>query len=112
MKQCSDCGSLFEVRGNSKRCPECRPARRGGGATPVLAATRAHLAAIGKEHTPLGETAIVLAARLDGGDDPGSAMAAMAKELRAVMNELSRSAPALKDPVDELRAKRKARLGA
>lgn len=68
------------------------------------------LARIGKLESPLGATAIVLAARLDAGTDPGSAMAAMSKELRAAMTELMRSAPAAADPVDELRQRRKRRI--
>lgn len=76
----------------------------------VLGSVRKELDAIGKAETPSGAAALVLAARLDAGEDPGSAMAALAKELRATMLELTRTAPAAKDPVDELRKRRDRRL--
>ena len=110
VKDCVECGAGFEAKGNTRRCPPCR-ARRVPGPS-VLAAVEAQLAAIGKEAGPLGATARILAARLDLGADPGSAMAAMSKELRTIMTELTRNATAVKDPVDELLARRKARRGA
>lgn len=77
----------------------------------VLAATRAELVALGKLDSPLGAVALTLAARLDQGQDPGSAMAAMAKELRVTMAELGRTGQAAADPVDELRRRREERRG-
>ena len=106
VKECVGCGAGFVAKGNTKRCPLCRAGRPS-----VLAAVEAQLAAIGKETAPLGATAVILAARLDLGADPGSAMAAMSKELRTIMTELGRTATAVKDPVDELLARRKARRG-
>lgn len=76
----------------------------------IRTAVREELEAIGKANSPMGTVAISLAARLDAGTDPGSAMAAMAKELRATMTELTRTAPAAADPVDELRKRRERRL--
>lgn len=76
----------------------------------VLAAVKKELRAIGKTATPLGATALTLAERLDDGIDPGSAMAAMAKELRATMDELARTAPAVADPIDDLKKRRERRL--
>lgn len=76
----------------------------------VLAAVRKELKVIGKTATPLGATAMRLAARIDAGEDPGSAVAAMAKELRATMSELTRAAVAVADPIDELRKRRETRL--
>lgn len=75
----------------------------------VLGSVRTELEAIGKATTPLGAVALTIAARLDAGGDPGSAMAAMAKELRATMVELARSAPAAVDTVDELKRRREER---
>lgn len=77
--------------------------------TTVVGAVTAQLEQIGKAGTPTGRAALVLAARLDAGADPGSAMAAMAKELRATMAELAKTATAMVDPVDELRRKREQR---
>jgi hypothetical protein len=107
VKDCAECGASFEAKGNAKRCPLCRRGRPS-----ILAAVEAQLAALGKEAAPLGATAVVLAARLDAGADPGSAMAAMSKELRTIMTELTRTATIAADPVDELLARRKARRGA
>lgn len=76
----------------------------------VLASVRAELDQIGKSASPMGAVALTLAARLDAGEDPGSAMAAMAKELRLTMTELNQAAPVAKDPVDELKRKRERRL--
>lgn len=109
VKACVDCGTGFDAKGNTKRCSSCRGRR---GRPSVRAAVETHLAAIGKETAPLAAAAVVLAARLDAGADPGSAMAAMSKELRTIMTELTRTATAQRDPVDELLARRKARRGA
>ena len=78
----------------------------------IRVAVREELDRIGKADSPMGAAALKLAARLDVGEDPGSAMAAMAKELRVTMAELGRSAPAVSDPVDELKRRRERRLGA
>lgn len=104
VKACSVCGARFDARGNMKRCPSCRAARS------VRAAVEASLREAGKRDTAMGEAALVLAARLDAGTDPGSAMAAMAKELRTTMTELTRGVSAVADPVDELRRRRERRL--
>ena len=77
----------------------------------IRVAVREELERIGKASTPLGAAALKLAGRLDDGDDPGSAMAAMAKELRATMAELTRTAAVAEDPIDELRKRRERRLG-
>jgi len=76
----------------------------------IRTAVRDELEAIGKADSPMGTVALRLASRLDAGEDPGSAMAAMAKELRTTMAELTRSAPAAADPVDELKKRRERRL--
>lgn len=78
--------------------------------TGVQAAVKAELTRLGKLNTPEGAAALVLSGRLDTNEDPGSAMAAMAKELRTTMTDLARSAPAVADPVDELRKRRERRL--
>jgi len=113
VKTCAKCGAPFESKAhNAKRCPSCRPGheRPAAAAPSVLTAVEAQLAATGKATAPLGAAAVVLAARLDLGADTGSGMAAMAKELRTIVAELARAAPAVNDQVDELRKRRKARL--
>lgn len=76
----------------------------------VHVSVREELERIGKTDTPLGAVATRLALRIDQGDDPGSAMAAMAKELRTTMAELMRTAGAVADPIDDLKKRRERRL--
>ena len=72
----------------------------------VQSAVRRELDAASKLDTALGRTALTLAGRLDLNEDPGSAMAAMAKELRTCLAELNVDAKVAKNPLDELRARR------
>lgn len=72
----------------------------------VQAAVRTELAGSDKQNTALGRTALALAARLDSGEDPGSAMAAMAKELRQILADLGVNAVTVKNPLDELKRRR------
>lgn len=67
------------------------------------------LAAMAKTDTALGATALAIAKRLDDSGTADTAMAAMAKELRAILADLARDAPAKGDPVDELKRRREAR---
>lgn len=53
----------------------------------VAAATRRRLEALGEAYSPLGQAALVLSATLDAG--AGMAAAAMSKELRAILKELT-----------------------
>lgn len=76
----------------------------------ISTATRRELEAAGKLGSALGNTALVLAHRLDAGSDPASGTAAMAKELRTLMATLGAGMVAEVDPVDEVRKRREARL--
>lgn len=53
----------------------------------VVGATRRRLEALGEACSPLGQSALVLAAALD--DGAGMAAAAISKELRATLKELT-----------------------
>lgn len=77
----------------------------------LVGATRASLEAAGRESTPAGVNALLLAAKLDLGGDTGSAMAALAKQHLAALEEALKGAPVADDQVDELRARRAKRLG-
>lgn len=77
--------------------------------TPITTAVRAQLRAIGKTDEPQAKAALAYAARLDDPATPATAVAAIGKELRATLAELVRNAPAVADPVDELRQRREAR---
>jgi hypothetical protein len=77
-----------------------------GPGSSVHAATLATLASAGREDTPLGRAALVLASRLDHGTgDTGSSTAALARELRATLEEAMRGVPQVADAVDDLRAR-------
>lgn len=76
----------------------------------VTKATYAELERAGRLESPLGQQALVLAARVDAATDSGAALAAVAKELRTTLAEVLRQAPGVADPVDELRARRERRL--
>lgn len=75
----------------------------------VTAAVRATLDSIGKTDSVLGASALVLAARLDAEGTADTAVAAMTKELRATLAELTKDATAKGDPVDDLRERRERR---
>lgn len=76
----------------------------------VTTATRRTLTAAAKLDSPLGQAALVLAARMDSAaDESGSALAAVAKELRTTLAEAVKGAATVADPVDQLRARREAR---
>lgn len=111
MKACAGCAAEFTALGNTRRCPTCRGQSPPAVERPsVLAAVDAQLAAIGKQADPLGAVAHVLAGRLDLGlVESGAALTSLSKELRTIMLELTRTAAAVADPVDELRERRKAR---
>lgn len=127
------CGTTFEARSSKARyCSDrCRKrqgksealaqnvvtlmARADEDATAVVETTRAALAAADKLQTPLGQAALALAARLDApGLDTGSAMAAVARQLEALLGTVLKGAAASTAPErlrDEL-AERRRRHGA
>lgn len=73
---------------------------------------RAELAELDRQDTPLGRTALALAARLDAGQDSGASMAALAKQLRETLSAATDGAKVAADPLDELRRRREAKRGA
>lgn len=77
----------------------------GGG---LVASTRQQLEVAGRLDSILGQQALVLAARLEvtSGVDTGSSLAAVSKELRAVMAEALAGVAVADDPIDELRRRR------
>lgn len=133
-RSCDACGRAYEAKTKrSKYCSdrECvrnrergwKRGQRSGGKVvdlspppepePVLSAvavTRDALEVVGRLHTPAGVNALLLAAKLDAGGDTGSAMAALSKQHLAALAEATKGVKAAADPVDELRAKREARL--
>jgi hypothetical protein len=73
----------------------------------LLAATLAELDAAERTGTALGQTALLLARRLDAaGREPGMGMAALARQYEATLAAAVKGAARAVDPVDELRERR------
>lgn len=132
-RTCQRCGKAFTAGPRALYCGStCRARasedRRSGTASPPAAAAprpqsepsgqaladrvRAELDAAGRLGTTAGETALLLARRLEAGDDAGSAVASLARQLLATMSEALRDSQQAADVVDELSARRDARRGA
>jgi hypothetical protein len=80
--------------------PRVAPALSG-----LLATTTSELAAAGRLETTIGQQAVALALRIETSfGDTGSSVAALHKELRAVMEQALAGAERAVDPVDELKA--------
>ena len=75
----------------------------------VHSATLDVLTEAGRVETPLGQAALVLAARIDANQDSGGAIAAMAKQLASTLSAATAGANVVASPVDELRARRAAK---
>lgn len=75
----------------------------------VRSTTLAELTAAGRADTALGQTALVLAERLDARADTGSAIASVAKQLQSTLEAAVADATLAVNPLDELRARRTAR---
>jgi len=68
--------------------------------------TERELEQAGRLDTRLGQMAVALAEKLAAGRDTGSAMAAVSREFRSVMDEAMRGAMIETDELDELAARR------
>ena len=105
---CALCGAPLPLQhgrgGRRKMCEHCSPPRRRGpavalalapseptsapdGSPPdsVTAATVAELVSLGQADTPNGRLAVVVARRIDSGQEPGGALAQLAKSHRECM---------------------------
>lgn len=132
---CEVCGAKFETkRSHAKTCSgacrsvkakgqvrELRPAATAGRSGPVAVVpvpsapgssvrdrVLAELVAAGREESALGAAAMLLAGRIDAGNEPGSALSALNRELRATLAEALRgstksSVGALRDELAERR---------
>lgn len=130
-RTCDCCGTEYEgKRRTSRFCsPKCRvqahrqaklavqdelqapaappagPQRPG-----VAAAVERELAEASKLDSAYGQAALVLAARIDGRQDTGSAVASMVKEMRATLESALVDQPPAADPMDEIAKARATRL--
>lgn len=125
---CDTCTRLYEARRvTSKFCSQrCQKrARRSpvglSGATlltfpapvdgPMTKATMAELVVADRVESSLGQSALLMARRLDTpGADTGSSVAALAREHRATLALALESATNVLDPVDLVRLRRDARI--
>ena len=126
-RNCAWCGEAFQAKrptakycggscrakasNASKRAPRRAPVELPPAPAPadggVVAAVSAELEAADRAESFLGAQALALAARIDAGSDTGSAVAALSKELRAVMDAALADAPKAADKLDELSERRK-----
>jgi hypothetical protein len=127
-RTCESCGGPYEaIRSNARFCSErCKKRGQRGHLAQVAevatdpapdadlsAAVLAELEAAGRVHTAAGQSALTLARRIEAGQDTGSAIAALNKEMRATLAEAVTGAnvatSALQQRRDELAALRAAR---
>jgi hypothetical protein len=71
----------------------------------AVAATR-ELEAAGRLDTALGQTAVVLARRIESPMETGASVASMTKQLRETLAEALKGADVAEDPLDMLRERR------
>jgi len=127
-RPCECCGETMQASSARKRfcSTTCRvkahEARRSGGVASISGAPAVTVPAalehailgvleqVGREASPLGASALLLGRRIDAGNDPGSALAALNRELRATLAEALRgevrsSVTSLRDDLAERRAR-------
>ena len=132
---CQKCGNPIGRQdgpgGRRRYCATCSPkrernrrvARTGGSAVSALpptatpaeaehdrpnvsAATQRELTAAGVAHTSEGQAALLLARRIDAGDETANGLTALVKQHAACMTAaLSKAEPAEDDPLERLRRK-------
>lgn len=129
-KSCAQCGAPLPVQiGRGRRrvkCATCSPPRRPAAAKraplavlPIAAgeslvdATLAELRAAGVESSALGQAAMLLARRIESGQDSGSAIAQMVKQWQDTITRATAAAePVTVSLTDQLKARRDARRNA
>ncbi len=122
-RTCRDCGEVLPTQTIGRRrilCESCSPPRRRNprpstppkvaGDGPVTSTTRAAIEVADRWSDPLSALAINLAQRIDAGQEPGSALANLAKALRDTLAALDPSDAAHDDPIDQLMQRRTERL--
>ena len=129
MRSCSKCGAPLPLqtgRGQRRKmCATCSPPRQRNRKKPkvapaatakatvqrsVVASVTAELTEAGMLDSHQGQAALLLAHRLESGEDTGAAMAQMVRQLRETMAAaLASVEPDEVDPVDELKARRESR---
>lgn len=123
-KSCAKCGGPLPVQtGRGRRrtkCENCSPSRvkapkvtatpqAAGSHDGLLASVTAELSAAGRLGSHPGQAAVLLAQRIEFGENSGSAVAQMVRQLHDTMSRALADVQAEVDPVDELRARREQR---
>ena len=123
-RTCAKCGALLPVQvGRGRRrtkCVTCSPPRKSTRRAPVATlpvdgeslvdATVAELERAGVESSALGRAALLLARRIESGQDGGSAVASLVKQWQDTMARATAGAePQAVSTLDQLRARRDAR---
>lgn len=129
-RSCTQCGRPFEAQSSrAKFCSSTCRARKSEGVTPRAtkpaqtapepamgaqeSSVRSALAEAARESSPLGIAALILARRLDASaSETPQAVAALVRELRATLVEALDGAGQAADTVDEVGARRDAKLAA
>lgn len=124
-RACVACGASFEAQRETARycSPKCRKRGSRGGLTGVVVeppaprvatgavvkAARTRLLEAGVLDTMEGQAALLIAERMESGNDTGSGIAALNRELAATVDRALSQQAAAADPMDELRARRERR---
>ena len=123
-RTCAKCGALLPIQvGRGRRrtkCVTCSPPRKSTRRAPVATlpvdgeslvdATVAELERAGVESSALGRAALLLARRIESGQDGGSAVASLVKQWQDTMARATAGAePQAVSTLDQLRARRDAR---
>lgn len=130
-RNCDVCKTVYMAkRPSSKYCSDrCRKRAQRGPSQPfaplavvefvapaegsLTAATLAELTEADRLNSSLGQAALLLARRLDGGGmDTGSSVAALVREHRATLADAVKDAKVAADPLDQLARRRVDRLAA
>jgi len=129
-RECNECGHCYTARRASSRfCGDTcgkRSQRARAAGVPLLAATldgheappsqlveavSRELDEVGRLGTVGGQLAVLLAGRIAGRRETGSATAALAKQLHLTMTEALGGVAVAADPLDEIRARRDRKRG-
>jgi len=129
-KMCKKCGAPLPLQfGPGRRrvmCESCAPTRdRGRSGKPrepkprvdvptvtvgLVQVTKRDLEAAEATDTPIGQAALLLADRIEFGEDRGAGLASLVKQFRECMAQIEASKPEqVSDPLDELRKRRESR---
>lgn len=124
-RTCAKCGALLPIQvGRGRRrtkCVTCSPPRKSTRRAPVATlpavdgeslvdATVAELERAGVESSALGRAALLLARRIESGQDGGSAVASLVKQWQDTMARATAGAePQAVSTLDQLRQRRDAR---